>query len=46
MPPAGQGEWINLRDKPGLDKSGKALGAKRFSAQKGTIFQVLEEKDG
>jgi SH3-like domain-containing protein len=45
-PPAGQGDWINLRDKPGLDSSGKALGTKRFSAQKGTIFQVLEEQGG
>ena len=45
-PPAGQGDWINLRDKPGLDKSGKALGAKRFMAEKGNTFQVLEEQGG
>lgn len=37
---------INVRDKPGLDAKGQPLGKRRFVAEKGVVFQVLEEKDG
>ncbi|MFP4382149.1 MAG: SH3 domain-containing protein [Candidatus Sumerlaeia bacterium] len=39
-------DWINLREGPGLDKDGKPKYAKRFTAERGVIFEVLKEKDG
>lgn len=44
-PPEGL-EWINMREGPGLDEDRKPIYPKRFVAQRGAIFKVLDEKDG
>jgi SH3-like domain-containing protein len=38
--------WINLREGPGVDQNGQPKFPKRFTAEKGVIFQVVAEKDG
>jgi len=37
---------INVRDRPGLGADGQPVGKRRFVAEKGVVFQVIEEKDG
>lgn len=39
-------KWINLREGPGLDANGKPKYAKRFTAEQGVVFKVLEEREG
>lgn len=38
--------WIAVREGAGTDKNGKPLFPRRFQAERGTAFKVLEEKDG
>ncbi len=44
-PPQGL-DWINMREGPGLDENGKPKALKRFRAERGAVFKVLDEKDG
>jgi SH3-like domain-containing protein len=37
---------MNLREGPGVDKDGNPKAPRRFAAQKGVIFLVLDAKDG
>ncbi|NQU43010.1 SH3 domain-containing protein [bacterium] len=39
-------KYINLREGPGLDDKQNPLFPKRFTAERGVVFEVLEEKDG
>jgi SH3-like domain-containing protein len=38
--------WIAVREGAGTDKSGKPLFPRRFQAERGTAFKVIEEKAG
>jgi SH3-like domain-containing protein len=38
--------WIAVREGAGTDKNGKPLFPRRFQAERGTAFKVLEDKEG
>ncbi len=44
-PPQGL-DWINMREGPGMDENGKPKYLKRFRAERGAVFKVLDENDG